>query len=273
MSSGTSPEMETLKSKLKRTWEAGDFSEVAKHIESAAEEFIERLNLKPDEKVLDVACGSGNLAIVAAKKGADVTGIDIAANLVEAAKNRAAAHGLEINFEEGDAEALPYADNTFDTVVTMYGAMFAPRPDVTASELLRVTKPGGRIAMANWTPEGFAGQMFKIGAKYIPPPPGMSRPVEWGVEEIVRERFGDRVSDIRFEKRMANMDFDFPPAEVVEFFRNYFGPTKMAFDQLEHGAQEAFRRELTEHWTNANVAGEGSTRSKSEYLEVVAVKK
>jgi ubiquinone/menaquinone biosynthesis C-methylase UbiE len=117
------------------------------------------------ERVLDVACGSGNLAIEAAKAGADVTGIDIAANLIEAAKKRAAAEGLDIKFEEGDAEALPYEDNSFDTVVTMYGAMFAPRPDVTASELLRVTKPGGRIAMANWTPEGFAGQMFKISAQ------------------------------------------------------------------------------------------------------------
>ena len=133
-----SPEMETLKTKLTTTWEAGDFSEVAKHIEKVAEEFVERLDIKPGMKVLDVACGSGNLAVNAAQKGADVTGIDIADNLVESAKKRAEALGLDIKFEQGDAEALPYDDNTFDVVMTMFGAMFAPRPDVTASELVRV---------------------------------------------------------------------------------------------------------------------------------------
>ena len=273
MSTAGTPDMATLKARLKNTWEAGDFSEVAKHIEKAPEEFVEKLNIQSGQKVLDVACGSGNLAIEAAKKGAVVTGVDIASNLIAAARERAQKAGLKIQFDEGDAEDLPYEDESFDIVMTMYGAMFAPRPELVASELLRVTRSGGRIAMANWTPEGFAGQMFKLGGKYVPPPPGMSRPVDWGVDEIVRERFGDRVSEIQTEKRMAKMTFDFPPAEVVEFFRTYFGPTKMAFGSLEPEKQEELRKELEDLWTSKNTASEGKTLVLGEYLAVVAVKK
>ena len=205
MSTAVSPEMETLKSKLKTTWEAGDFSEVAKHIETVAEAFVERLDIQPGMKVLDVACGSGNLAIIAAEKGADVTGIDIAENLIDAAKKRAEAAGLNIKFEVGDAEAMPYEDNSFDLVMTMFGAMFAPRPEVTTSELVRVCKPGSTIAMANWTPDGHAGQMFKLSGKYLPPPP-MPPPVQWGVPEIVAERFGDSVRE--FENYAASCGYD-----------------------------------------------------------------
>jgi ubiquinone/menaquinone biosynthesis C-methylase UbiE len=202
MSTAVSPEMETLKTKLKTTWEAGDFSEVAKHIETVAEQFVERLNIQPGMKVLDVACGSGNLAIIAAQKGADVTGIDIADNLIDAAKKRAETAGLDIKFEVGDAEAMPYEDNSFDLVMTMFGAMFAPRPEVAASELVRVCKPGGTIAMANWTPDSHAGQMFKLSGKYIPPPP-MPAPVLWGVPEEVAKRFGDSVTDLKTTPRLA----------------------------------------------------------------------
>lgn len=272
MSSAVSPEMETLKSRLKTTWEAGDFSQVAKHIEKAAEEFVGRLGIEPGMKVLDVACGSGNLAIVAAKLGGDVTGIDIADNLVEAARKRAEAEGLKIQFEQGDAEALPYEDNSFDLVMTMFGAMFAPRPDVTASELIRVCKPGGRIAMANWTPEGFAGQMFMLAGKYLPPP-DMPPPVQWGVPEIVRERFGNRVTNLRMNKRMADMAFEYGPAEVVEFFRSYFGPIVMAFKAIPEENREDYRQDLENIWTQNNTAGDGTTHVNSEYLEVVADKK
>jgi ubiquinone/menaquinone biosynthesis C-methylase UbiE len=267
-----SPEMETLKTKLKTTWEAGDFSEVAKHIGTAAEEFVERLNIQPGMKVLDVACGSGNLAIPAARKGADVTGLDLAENLVEAAQKRAKAEGLEIKFEQGDAEALPYEDNTFDVVMTMFGAMFAPRPDVTASELIRVCKPGGRIAMANWTPEGHAGQMFKLSGKYLPPP-NMPPPVQWGVPEIVAERFGDKVTDLKTTSRIADMTFEYGPAEVVEHFRRYFGPTVMAFKAIPEENHEAFRSDTEALWAKNNSATDGTTNVKSEYLEVVATKK
>src|SRR5688500_11807624 len=214
MTTAVSPEMETLKTKLKTTWEAGDFSEVAKHIETTAEAFVERLNIQPGMRVLDVACGSGNLAIIAAQKGAEVTGIDIADNLIDTAIKRAAAAGLGIKFEVGDAEAMPYEDNSFDVVMTMFGAMFAPRPEVAASELVRVCKPGGTIAMANWTPTGHAGQMFKLSSKYIPPPP-MPSPVLWGVPDEVASRFRDKFSDLTMTPRMADMTFAFGPAEVV----------------------------------------------------------
>jgi ubiquinone/menaquinone biosynthesis C-methylase UbiE len=272
MSTAPSPEMETLKSKLKTTWEAGDFSEVAKHIETTAEAFVERLNIQPGMKVLDVACGSGNLAVVAAEKGAEVTGIDIADNLIEAAKKRAEILGLDIKFEQGDAEDMPYPDDTFDLVMTMFGAMFAPRPDVTANELVRVCKPGGRIAMANWTPSGFAGQMFKLSSKYLPPPP-MPPPVLWGDPETVKERLGDRVTDLKMTPVMADMIFEYGPAEVVEHFRRFFGPTVMAFKAIPQDQREAFRSDIEEHWTAHNSATDGTTLTKSEFLEVIATKK
>ena len=272
MSTAPSPEMETLKSKLKTTWEAGDFSEVAKHIETVAEQFVGRLDIKPGMKVLDVACGSGNLAVLAAAKGADVTGIDIADNLVESAKQRAAALGLDIKFEQGDAEAMPYEDNTFDVVMTMFGAMFAPRPEVAASELVRVCKPGGIIAMANWTPEGHAGQMFKLSGKYLPPPP-MPAPVLWGVPEEVAKRFGDSVTDLKTTKQLADFHFEYGPAEVVEHFRQYFGPTVMAFKAIAPENHESFRSDTEALWQQNNTATDHTTHVKSEYLEVIATKK
>src|SRR5215207_8528518 len=201
MESGATSELSALKTRLRATWIAGDFGQIARYYASQAEEFINRRDLKPGMKVLDVATGTGNLAIPAAKTGATVTGIDIAPNLIEQAIARAAAEGVEAKFDVGDAEALPYEDNTFDVTMTMFGAMFAPRPDVTAAELIRVTKPGGLIAMANWTPEGFAGQMFKTNGKHVPPPPGMTPPVQWGSEDIVRERLSDGISDLKLTRR------------------------------------------------------------------------
>ena len=272
MTTAASTDMDALKSRLKTTWEAGDFSEVAKHIETVAEDFVNRLDIRPGMKVLDVACGSGNLAVIAAQKGAIVTGIDIAENLVEAAKRRAFDLGLDIRFEQGDAEAMPYDDDSFDLVMTMFGAMFAPRPEVAAAELIRVCKPGGTIAMANWTPDGFAGQMFKLGGKYVPPPP-MPAPVLWGVPETVAERLGDRVTDLRTTKRLADMIFEYGPEQVVERFKTYFGPTVMALKAMGEDNHEPFTRDLVELWSKNNTKNDGTTLVKSEYLEVLATKK
>ena len=266
------PEMETLKGKLRGMWIAGDFGEIAKSIEHGAAEFVERLDLKSGTKVLDVATGTGNLAIPAAKKGANVTGIDIAPNLIEQAVARAAAEGVDAKFEVGDAEALPYGDGSFDVVMTMFGAMFAPRPDVTASELKRVTKPGGLIAMANWTPEAFTGQMFKTGAKHVPPPPGMPSPVLWGSEDTVRERFAEGIADLQLTRRKILFQYPFGPAEVVEHFRKYFGPTQKQFEMLDEAGQAALRSDLTGLWESSNQATDGTTRVESEYLEVRARK-
>ena len=265
------PEMEALKNRLKAMWMTGDFGEIARHIETGAEEFIARLTLKPDASVLDVGCGSGNLAIPAARAGAIVTGVDIATNLLEQARLRAASESLTIQFDEGDAENLPYDDHAFDEVVTMFGAMFAPRPELVAAELTRVCQPGGRIAMANWTPEGFIGQMFKITGKYVPPP-NMPSPLKWGDEETVRERLHDGVANLQLTRRMCPFEYPFSPAEVVESFRLYYGPTQRAFDALEADAQAALRTDLEHLWTEYNQATDNTTYVESEYLEVTATK-
>jgi ubiquinone/menaquinone biosynthesis C-methylase UbiE len=265
-------ELSALKTKLKATWSAGDFGQIARYYADEAEAFIKRLDLKPGMKVLDVACGTGNLAIPAARLGATVTGVDIAANSVEQARQNAKAEGLSAKFDEGDAEALPYDDASFDAVVTMFGAMFAPRPDLVASELKRVCRPGGFIAMANWTPGGFIGQMFKITSSHIPPPPGMTSPVLWGVEEKVRERFGEGISNVETRLQKVTWVFPFSPAEVVEHFRLYYGPAQKAMGALDEQKGAALRKDLEELFTTHNQATDGTTRVEAEYLEVVAVR-
>jgi SAM-dependent methyltransferase len=270
MESGASTELSALKTKLRATWIAGDFGQIAKFYASQAEDFINQLGLKPGMNVLDVACGTGNLALPAAKTGANVTGVDIAPNLVEQARENAKAAGLNAKFDEGDAEALPYEDASFDAVVTMFGAMFAPRPDLVAGELKRVCRPGGVIAMANWTPGGFIGQMFKTTSAHFPPPPGMTSPVLWGVEETVRERLGEGISKLETKLQKITWVFPFSPAEVVEHFRLYYGPTQKAFGALDEEKQAALRKDLEQLWASHNQATDGSTRLEAEYLEAVA---
>jgi ubiquinone/menaquinone biosynthesis C-methylase UbiE len=271
-SAGTSSEMAALKTRLRATWIAGDFGQIAKAYTTEAEDFVNRLNLKAGTKVLDVACGTGNTALPAARAGADVTGVDIAPNLIEQAREKAKLEGLNAKFDEGDAEALPYADASFDVVITMFGAMFAPRPELVAAELKRVCRPGGFIAMANWTPSGFLGQMFKIIASHVTPPAGMPSPMMWGVEENVRERLGEGIS--KLETKLQNLKFTFPfsPAEVVEQFRIYYGPTQKAFGTLDESKQAALRKELEQLWTANNQATDGTTEVEAQYLEVIATR-
>lgn len=266
-------EPDALTARTKATWMAGDFGKIAKSYEAGAAEFIARLNFQPHERVLDVACGTGNLAIPAARSGAHVTGIDIAPNLIEQAKARAHTEELAIRFEEGNAEQMPYADASFDAVVTMFGAMFAPRPDATAAELVRVTRSGGRVAMANWTPDGFIGQMFKIMGKHVPPASGIPSPILWGNEAMVAERLGDQVADLRCTPRTITFYFPFSATATVEYFRTYYGPTQRAFATLSADAQEALRSDLEQLWTQHNRSGNGVTQVDSTYLEVVAVRK
>ncbi len=272
MSITINPETEALKNRLRAMWMTGDFGQIAKYIETGAEEFIARLELKPGLSLLDVACGSGNLAIPAARAGAIVTGVDIATNLLEQGRARAASEGLKIKFDEGDAENLPYPDVSFDYIVTMFGAMFAPRPELVAAELVRVSKPGGRIAMANWTPEGFIGQMFKVTGKHMLPPPATPSPLKWGEEAAVRERLNDGIADLKLTKRMCAFKYPFPPADVVEFFRLYYGPTQRAFDALDANGQSALRSDLEGLWTEHNQAADNTTLVDGEYLEVIAVR-
>src|SRR5687767_13871554 len=195
MTPDMSPEMLALKTKLKKTWEAGDYGVFAKYLEPGALEFFDRLNLAPGTRLLDVGCGAGQLTIPAAKRGIDVTGLDLAQNLVDQARERARAEGLDIQIEQGDAEALPFEDASFDVVMSLIGSMFAPRPELVASEMVRVCRPGGTLIMGNWTPASHVGQMFKVIGKHMPPPPYFPSPLLWGDEEKVRERFGDSIED------------------------------------------------------------------------------
>ena len=261
-----------LKTKLRATWMAGDFGEIAKSYAKGAEEFVENLNLKPGTRVLDVACGTGNLSLPAARAGAVVTGVDIAPNLIEQARTTAKREALVIQFDEGDAENLPYEDGSFDAVITMFGAMFAPRPELTAAELKRVCRPGGFIAMANWTPAGFVGQMFKIVGSHVPPPPNMPSPLLWGAEDVVRERFGDGVSSLETSQESVRFVYPFSPAQSVDYFRRYYGPAQQAFNALNENGRDALRRDMEQHWTTNNRATDGSTDVPSEYLKVVATR-
>lgn len=261
-----------LAARNKVVWVAGDFGKIAVPLEPAGEEFIARRHVVPGMRVLDVACGTGNLAIPAARRGANVTAVDIAPNLLEQARERARKSGVEIAFDEGDAEALPYGDASFDLVITMFGAMFAPHPERTAGELVRVCRPGGQIAMANWTPSGFIGQMFKITAAHFPPPTGASRPTLWGEEERVRGWLGDLVGDLRMTRENAWIRYPFSPAETVAHYERYFGPQQQAYAALPADRQSALRRDLEDHWSGHNQAHDGSTAVASEYLEVVGVR-
>jgi len=263
-------DMDALKQRLRATWMAGDYGLIAKSTESGAEEFINRLALKPGTRLLDVACGNGNIAIVAARVGAVVTGVDIAPNLLEQGRERAKAEGLTIQFDQGDAEQLPYPDAAFDLVVSMFGAMFAPRPALVAGELVRACRSGGRLAMANWTPAGFAGQILKTVGEYAPPPPGVPPPVLWGDEATVRERLRDGVADLQIIKRICPIKYPLPPSEVVEFFRTYFGPVNRAFAALDENGQASLRRDLEQLWSTHNRAKDNSIHIEAEYLEVIA---
>jgi SAM-dependent methyltransferase len=267
-----SPEMQTLKTRLKATWMAGDYGHFAKYLEPGALEIFARLNIKPGERLLDVACGAGQLAFPAARSGAIVTGVDIAANLIEQARARAAAEGLNIRFDEGDAEALPYPDESFDTVLSLIGAMFAPRPERVAAELVRVCRPGGRLIMINWTPDSFVGQMFKVNGKHLPPPPNMPSPVLWGDEATVQERLGDGLTDLQMSRRHYPFKYPFSVPEVIEFYRAYYGPTQRAFAALDEAGQAALRRDLEALWSTHNRAADGTTYIESEYLEIQAVR-
>lgn len=266
------PDIDALKARLKSTWMDGNYDYFSRFMEPSAVEFLGRLNVKRGAELLDVACGSGQVALLAARAGARVTGVDIAANAIAAARGRAAADGLDARFDEGDAEALPYKDARFDVVTTLYGAMFAPRPEIVASELLRVCRPGGTIAMGNWTKEGFIGEMFRTIARFISPP-GMPSPLLWGDEAVVRERFAHGVSELRLTRVVYRFEYAVGPAEVVDLFARNYGPTTRAFATLNTEEGAALRHDLVELWASRNLSSDSNrTLVDAEYLEVVGTR-
>lgn len=264
---------QSMRARCKATWESGDFGIIAKYNDPAATEFMERLPLRPGLRVLDIACGTGNLAMIAARKGCVTSGIDIAGNLVLQARGRAAAENLQIDFREADAEDLPFPTASVDLVVSMYGLMFAPRPERAAAEALRVCRPGGIIALANWTPEGLIGEHFRRLVRHAPTPSGAISPLLWGDEATVRARFGSEVKDMQTTRRMAALRYPFPPAQTVEFFRQFYGPTLRAFAALDRDGQCRLQADLEDMFVAQNRASDGTTEFEGEYLEVVAVRR
>ena len=269
--SNSGSEIDQLKARLKATWMTGDYDVFSRYLEPDAHLFYRRIGIEPGQTLLDVGCGTGQLALIAARAGAVVTGCDIATNWLERARVRASQEQLNATFDEGDAEALPYADAQFDVVTSLVGAMFAPRPNLVASELIRVCKPGGKIAMANWTPQGFVGQMFKIIARYIAPN-GMPSPVLWGDQTTVHERFREGVLDLRCTYRHYQFEYPFPPDVVVDFFREHYGPMTRAFGALDVEGQAQLKADLVALWSANNRGIGNATLVDSEYLEVIAIR-
>jgi SAM-dependent methyltransferase len=255
-----------------RTWSEGDFAMVAGIVMMVAEELAEALDLVPGERVLDVACGSGNGAIAAARRTwGNVVGVDFVPALLERGRERAATDRLEIDFAEGDATDLPVGDAEFDVVMSIFGAMFAADQEKAAAELLRVCKPGGRIGMANWVPDSGIGEMFMTIAKHAPPPAGVKPPLLWGTEERLRELFGDGISDLRVERKPARQAFG-SADHFLDFFRTYFGPTKVAFERVGPDGEEALAKDLLALVEKNNTAGDRALVLKPEYLQVIATR-
>jgi SAM-dependent methyltransferase len=252
-------------------WSVGDFADIARRIAPTGELVAERADVHDGDTLLDVATGSGNVAIPAALAGARVTGLDLTPQLLEAARERAAAAGVEVSFIEGDAEELPFADDSFDRVTSCFGVMFAPRHQIAADELTRVARPGAKIVVAAWTPEGLVGRMFRMVGSHMPtPPPELKPPVMWGDEDHVRSLFADSGAELSFERRMATFEHDSPEG-WLEYNERVLGPTIVAKAALEpKGQWEPLRGELIELYTSGNEAEDGSFRAQAEYLLTVA---
>jgi SAM-dependent methyltransferase len=266
------PEMSSLKARLKTVWESGDYGLFSKFLEKGALEFFDRLDIPRGARLLDVACGAGQLTIPAARKGIQVTGLDLAANLVQQARTRAARERLDIQVDEGDAENLPYPDASFDVVMSLIGSMFAPRPPLVASEMIRVCRPGGRIIMGNWTAEGHIGQMFKLIGTHAPAPSHFPSPLLWGDETTCRQRLGTRVRNLKITRATYPLDYPFSPGKVVDIFVAFYGPINRASASLSDEGRRALHADLTALWARNNTATDGTTRVAGEYLEVIGTR-
>jgi SAM-dependent methyltransferase len=262
------PDLAAIKQKQQATWSSGDYHMIGTQILITAERLIESLDLHSTERVLDVATGSGNAALAAARRGSEVIGVDYVPALLDHARQRAAAEVVEATFQEGDAEALPFEDGSFDVVTSVFGAMFAPDQARTAAELARVTRSGGRIGLVAHTPEGFIGHLFKTIGRHVPPAAGLQSPILWGTEDRLRELFAGSLADLQARKRHFVFRYRSPEA-YIDYWRRWYGPTLKAFETVGPAGEAALRQDLLDLVARFNVATDGSMVVPSEYLEAV----
>jgi ubiquinone/menaquinone biosynthesis C-methylase UbiE len=265
-------DLKAVKAQQQRTWATGDFAMIAWNTVFPGELLCEAVELRAGQSVLDVATGSGNAALSAARRGCDALGIDYVPALIETARERATLERLPARFEVGDCEAIPCADHTFDAVLSVFGSMFAPDPQKAADELLRVCRPGGKIGMSNWTPDGFWGQTFALQWRYLPPQTPLRAPPEWGTEARLRELFGGAIASMRIAKRSALFRYK-SSKHWIEVFSTYFGPIIRALETLEGARRHAYLEELDHTLNRFNRSGDDTLVVSADYLEVVMVAK
>jgi len=272
MTQSTVPDLGAVKDRQRKVWGTGDYAAVAARIVPIAEQLVDSADLAAGWRVLDVAAGSGNASLAAARSGCDVTALDYVPELLERGRVRSAAEGFDIEFVEGDAENLPFADASFDAAISCLGVMFTADQDRAAAELLRVCRPGGLIALANWTPTGFVGDMFRVVAGHVPPPAGVRSPLEWGTEQRLAELVSDGVSELLVRRRTFAFRFR-TPDEFVTFFRANYGPVHAAFGALDEPGRAKLHEDLAALAARHDRAGGTSIALPSEYLEVLATRR
>jgi len=265
-------DLTAVKARQQKSWSAGDYAVIGTTLIIISEELCEAVDLHAGQSVLDVATGSGNTAIAAARRFCEVTGIDYVPALLEVGRRRAEVEHLRIAFQEGDAENLPVADATYDIVLSTLGVMFAPNQEKATSELLRVCRSGGKVGLANWTPTGFIGDLFRIIGKYMPPAPGLKPGALWGTEERLRELFGNEIASLQTSKRTFMFRYR-SPAHWMEIFSTYYGPVFTAFQSLDATGQQGLSQDLFQLLDRYNLAKDGTLVAPAEYLETVAVKR
>lgn len=270
--SRTAPDLAGLKSKQQAAWSSGNYAIIGSTLQIVAEELCEAVDLRPGCRVLDVAAGNGIASLAAARRWCDVVSTDYVPSLLERGRLRAEAEGFSLAFEQADAEALPYGNGAFDAVISTFGVMFTPDQDRAAAELLRVCKAGGRIGLANWTPDGFIGQVFKTLGRYLPPPAGVRSPMLWGTRERLTELFGAASSSLAATPRYFNFRYR-SPEHFIEVFKTYYGPMLKAFAALDAEGQSGLARDLHALIGRLNKATDGTMVVPSEYFEVVIVKR
>ncbi len=266
------PDLGAIKARQQATWSAGDYGVIGTRLQIVGEALCEAVDLRAGNRVLDVAAGNGNASLAAARRWGEVVATDYVPALLNDARARAAADRLAIEFREADAESLPFPDGSFDVVLSTFGVMFTPNQERAAAELVRVCRSGGKIGLANWTPESFIGQLFKTIGKHVPPPPGLKSPALWGTEVRLAELFASAAEEIDAQRREYVFRYR-SPAHWLEVFRTYYGPTHKAFGALDAVNQHALAEDITALLRRFNRSGDESLVLPSEYLEVVITKR